>query len=159
MWLFNFDSARFCSIEVVPVIIHQLCVSICFSLSCGQGVVTFFIFASLVGGKMFRRLCLLYIFLNMKAIILLICLRSIYIHFDMFEIYLYSFSGTCLIIYLASFFYCFILFFLISSWHELLLYFFLVCCSFFDFLVIFFLSRNISWWQFSFNSFKLLNHS
>ena len=82
MWLFNFDGARFCSIEVVPVIIHQLCVSICFSLSCGQGVVTFFIFASLVGGKMFRRLCLLSIFLNMKAIILLlICLRSIYIHF------------------------------------------------------------------------------
>lgn len=30
MWLFSFDSARFCSIEVVPVIIHQLCVSICF---------------------------------------------------------------------------------------------------------------------------------
>lgn len=150
MWLFNFDGARFCSIEVVPVIIHQLCVSICFSLSCGQGVVTFFIFASLVGGKMFRRLCLLYIFLNMKAIILLlICLRSIYIHF-LGHVWSYTLPVFSIVLSFSSWFL-----------HDMNCYyiFFLVCCFFFDFLVIFFLSRNISWWQFSFNSFRLLNRS
>ena len=145
MWLFNFDSARF-AIEVVPVIIRQPCVSICFSLSCGQGVVTFFIFAPLVGGKMFHRLCFIiyfyyYFFWYVWDLsILIFCDMSDHIPCQFFVLF-YPF--------LLDFF---------MTW-ILLLYFFLVCHSFFDFLVIFFLSRNIIWWQFSFNSFELLNHS
>ena len=144
-WLFNFDSARFCSIEVVPVIIRQPCVSICFSLSCGQGVVTFFIFAPLVGGKMFHRLCFIIYFYYF--FFWYVWDLSIFIFCDMSD------HIPCQFFVL---FYPFLLDFFMT-WIAII---FFPSLSFLFWLSgDFFLSRNIIWWQFSFNSFELLNHS